>query len=151
MSQATDEQLSELMSGPMRDQILNEIFRRMEEHFRADAARDTEAVIWWRIDGRPGGGHDDYETVISNGTCKVSEGRSADSFGAVFFYNDISNDLQDTLEPVLPIRNEQGVELYYNWAPVGWSRITADLQVIGPYQLRSETRLFFGVRWKVMF
>ena len=45
MAQATDEQLGELMSGPMREQILAEIFRRMEEHFRADAARDTEAVI----------------------------------------------------------------------------------------------------------
>ena len=53
MSQATDEQLAELMSGPMRGQILDEIFRRMSEHFRADAARDTEAVIHWRIGGRP--------------------------------------------------------------------------------------------------
>ena len=84
MSQATDEQLSELMSGPMREQILNEIFRRMEEHFRADAARDTEAVIWWRIDGRPGGGHDEYETVISGGTCTVSESLSADSARVTF-------------------------------------------------------------------
>ena len=39
MSQATDEQLSELMSGPMREQILNEIFRRMEEHLCADFLR----------------------------------------------------------------------------------------------------------------
>ena len=91
------------------------------------------------------------QLFVGFGGAAPFEGRSADSFGAVFFYNDISNDLQDTLEPVLPIRNEQGVELYYAWAPVGWSRITADLQVIGPYQLRSETRIFFGVRWKVMF
>jgi porin len=91
------------------------------------------------------------QLFVGFGGAAPFEGRSADSFGAVFFYNDISNDLQDTLEPVLPIRNEQGVELYYNWAPVGWSRITADLQVIGPYQLRSETRIFFAARWKVMF
>jgi putative sterol carrier protein len=84
MSQATDEQLAELMSGPMREQILTEIFRRMEEHFRADAARDTEAVIWWRIDGRPDGGHDEYETVISGGTCHVSQGLSADSARVTF-------------------------------------------------------------------
>jgi hypothetical protein len=29
--------------------------------------------------------------------------------------------------------------------------VTADLQVIDPFLRRSETRLFFGVRWKVMF
>ena len=70
MSQATDEQLAELMAGPMRGQILGEIFRRMAEHFRADAARDTEAVIRWRITGGPDDGVDEYETVISNGRAR---------------------------------------------------------------------------------
>jgi hypothetical protein len=45
---ATDAQLDELMAGPMREQILEEIFSRMEQHFRADAASDTDAVIHWR-------------------------------------------------------------------------------------------------------
>ena len=52
MAAATDEQLGELMAGPMRGQILGEIFRRMAAHFRADGARDIEAVIHWRIGGR---------------------------------------------------------------------------------------------------
>ena len=58
----------------MRGQILSEIFRRMAEHFRADAARDTDAVIHWRIGGRPDGGADEYETVIRDGACEVHEG-----------------------------------------------------------------------------
>ncbi len=91
------------------------------------------------------------QMFVGFGGAAPFEGRSADSFGAAFFYNDISNDLADTIKPILPTRNEQGVELYYAWAPVGWSRVTADLQVIDPFQLRAETRLFFGVRWKVMF
>ena len=91
------------------------------------------------------------QTFVGFGGAAPFEGRSMDSFGAAFYYNDVSNDLEKTIEPVLPARNEQGVKLYYCWSPVGWSRITADLQVIGPYQLRSETRIFFGVRWKVMF
>jgi putative sterol carrier protein len=45
----------------------------MSEHFRADAARDTEAVIHWRITGHPENGHDEFETVISEGTCIVRE------------------------------------------------------------------------------
>ena len=74
MAQATDEQLGELMAGPMRGQILSEIFRRMSEHFRADAARDTDAVIHWRIGGRPDDEFDRYETVIANGACAAHEG-----------------------------------------------------------------------------
>ena len=29
--------------------------------------------------------------------------------------------------------------------------MTADLQIIDPFLLRSETRIFFAVRWKVIF
>ncbi|MFL5871635.1 MAG: SCP2 sterol-binding domain-containing protein [Solirubrobacterales bacterium] len=79
MAQATDEQLAELMSGPMRDQILAEIFRRMSEHFRAEAAGDTDAVIHWQIGDAADGGSSDYETVIRNGTCEVHEGVQSDS------------------------------------------------------------------------
>jgi putative sterol carrier protein len=74
MASVTDEQLREGINGPMRDEILDEIFKRMEEHFRADAAGDTEAVIHWKIAGRPDGGTDEFETVISKGTCKVHRG-----------------------------------------------------------------------------
>jgi putative sterol carrier protein len=73
MAEASDEQLTQLMESPMRGQILNEIFNRMEEHFRADAAGDTDAVIHWRIGG-PQGSTDEYETVIKDGSCDVHEG-----------------------------------------------------------------------------
>src|SRR5215216_3686119 len=79
MAKATDEQLSELMAGPMRGQILSEVFRRMAEHFRADTARDTDAVIHWRIGGREDGGHDEYETVIAGGAIDAHEGFQQDA------------------------------------------------------------------------
>jgi len=68
----------------MREQILSEIFSRMAQHFRADTARDTEAVIRWRIGGRADGGHDEYETVISDGTCEVHQGFGADASRVTF-------------------------------------------------------------------
>ena len=70
----SDEQLAEAMASPYRDQILDEIFNRMAAHFRADAARDKEAVIHWRIGGRADGGSDDFETVIENGACDAHRG-----------------------------------------------------------------------------
>ena len=84
MAQATDEQLAELMGGPMRGQILSEIFRRMSEHFRADAARDTDAVIHWEIGGREDGEPDRYETVIANGACDAHEGYQQDDARVTF-------------------------------------------------------------------
>jgi putative sterol carrier protein len=74
MASVTDDQLREGINGPMREQILDEIFKRMEEHFRADAAGDTEAVIHWKVGGGPDGGVDQFETVISKGTCQVHRG-----------------------------------------------------------------------------
>ena len=69
---------------PARDQILGEIFRRMSEHFRADAAGDTEAVIHWRIGGGPGGDTSDYETVIGNGACAIHEGLQSEKARVTF-------------------------------------------------------------------
>ena len=77
LSQASDEQLAELMSGEMRPLILDEIFNRMAEHFRPESARDVDAVIHWRIGGRPDGGADEYETVIRDGACEAHRGAGA--------------------------------------------------------------------------
>jgi len=75
---ASDEQLCEGMASPLRGQILTEIFGRMAEHFRPESARDTEAVIHWRIGGRADGGHDEWETVIRDGACTAHEGFGAE-------------------------------------------------------------------------
>jgi hypothetical protein len=65
--------------------------------------------------------------------------------------NGTSGDFEDTLEPLIRTRDEHGIELFASWAPVGWSRVTADLQVVDPFLVRSETRAFFAIRWNVIF
>jgi putative sterol carrier protein len=57
------------MKGPMRDQIIGEIFKRMEEHYRGGG---QAAVIHWKITGRPDGGEDVWEAVVADGTCSTS-------------------------------------------------------------------------------
>jgi putative sterol carrier protein len=84
IAQASDEQLDELMSGPMRAQILAEIFGRMEQHFRADAARETDAVIHWRIGAGDGDAIDEWESVIANGACAVHAGFQSDAARVTF-------------------------------------------------------------------
>jgi putative sterol carrier protein len=70
IGQISEDRLRKAMSGPLREQIVAEVFRRMEEHFRGGSA--TEAVIHWRITGRPDGGEDHWEVVIHDGKCATS-------------------------------------------------------------------------------
>lgn len=72
ISTVSDEQLAEAMSGELRPVILAEVFRRMEEHFRADRAGDTDAVIHWHITGRADGGEDHYEVVVRDGSISAT-------------------------------------------------------------------------------
>ncbi|WP_433053900.1 SCP2 sterol-binding domain-containing protein [Dactylosporangium sp. CS-033363] len=69
---APDSQLADIMSSPQRKTILDTIFSRFPELFRADRAGSTNAIIHWNITGAPDGGADSYELVIANGTCALS-------------------------------------------------------------------------------
>ncbi|MDP9643054.1 hypothetical protein J2S53_002999 [Actinopolyspora lacussalsi] len=86
ISRASDEQLRDVMDRPeLAERILDELFRRMGEHYRSDKAKSTEAVVRWRInlDGSTSQGSPDsdadetgvlrYECVLSGGTCTVSK------------------------------------------------------------------------------
>ncbi|MGW1682789.1 SCP2 sterol-binding domain-containing protein [Saccharopolyspora sp. NPDC002376] len=69
ISRASDEQLDAVMARPeLREGILDEVFRRMGEHYKAGKA---EAVVRWRI-----GTDEDllrYECVLADGKCEVSK------------------------------------------------------------------------------
>ena len=64
-----DDQLREAMQGPMRDQIIGEIFKRMEQHYRGGG---QAAIIHWTITGRPDGTEDRWEAVVAEGACSTS-------------------------------------------------------------------------------
>ena len=67
-----DSQIAEVMAGDARGKILDEVFNRMPSLFRAEKAGSTTAVIHWIITGGAGGTSDNYETVIENGACTVT-------------------------------------------------------------------------------
>jgi putative sterol carrier protein len=70
---ATDEQLMEGMADiENRKRVLDEIFRRMAEHVNADAAKNVDAVVHFRITEHPEGGEDVYEVVIESGKLEVT-------------------------------------------------------------------------------
>lgn len=74
ITRASGDQLTAVFGHPeLRAIVLDEIFRRMGDHLRADRASHTKAVVHWRLtDGTGEGGYDRWETVIEYGTCVVN-------------------------------------------------------------------------------
>jgi putative sterol carrier protein len=71
-SSASD--LKRLMTGEQRRAVLDEVFVRMPNVFRADRAGSINAVLHWKVGDRPDGGADTYELVIADRTCTLSDG-----------------------------------------------------------------------------
>jgi porin len=85
-----------------------------------------------------------------SGTSPIA-GRKADTFGVGYFYLGVSDRLKNLAPILLPLKDEHGVELYYNVAVTPWCHITPDLQVITPYRDMADASLLFGLRAKIDF
>jgi porin len=84
------------------------------------------------------------------GTGMLIPGRSQDNWGIGYYYDGPSRELQDALEPVLKVRDEQGIEVFYNFALTPWFTVGADLQVINP-SLGEDTVVIPGLRTVIRF
>jgi putative sterol carrier protein len=76
ISNVSDEQIAEIVNGPQRKQVLDQIFSRMADHTEPEKLGDTEAVVHFKILDRPedqGGGYDHYEVVFEGGRCTASD------------------------------------------------------------------------------
>jgi porin len=77
-------------------------------------------------------------------------GRSLDNWGVGYYYATWSPDLEESLASTQPLRDEQGVEIFYNFAVTPWLVLGADLQIINP-ALAEETAVFCGLRTVIKF
>lgn len=77
-------------------------------------------------------------------------GRSRDNWGFGYYYTAPSSVLKDSLAPIQKIRNEQGVELFYNFRVTPWLTLGVDMQVIKP-GLGKTTAVFPGLRMVTRF
>ncbi len=71
---ASRDQLKAIADHPeLRSVFLDEIFRRMSEHFLPSRARHVDFVVSWRFsDGAGEDGYDRFQTVIEDGVCVSS-------------------------------------------------------------------------------
>lgn len=77
--------------------------------------------------------------------------RPDDRFGLGFFHYDFSDALQSAVSPLLRLRNERGVEAYYDLALVPGARLAFTLQHIHPAIASNKNATVAGARVKLLF
>lgn len=110
----------------------------------------------WGVFGRLGIADDNPNPIRWTAMAGISgtspiRGRSNDTFGIGYFRLGISNTLKQSAFPITPLRDEQGVEIYYNARITPWCQVTPDLQIVEPLQQRANTAVLFGLRARVDF
>jgi len=74
----SDSDLKELMRSGNRGPVVESIFRRMPDLFRADRAGTTSATTHWNVTGRPDGGTDEWTVRFADGTCTSAPGHQGE-------------------------------------------------------------------------
>jgi porin len=59
-------------------------------------------------------------------------GRSKNRWAVGYFYDGFSQSLKDALADIQTIRDESGLEAFYDFQVTPWCHVGADLQVIKP-------------------
>ncbi|MEU1969583.1 SCP2 sterol-binding domain-containing protein [Micromonospora sediminicola] len=72
VKRAPAEELKRLMNSDQRSVVLDDLIHAMPGVYRSETAAAVNAVVHWRIGGRPDGSADLYEFVLSGGACRVS-------------------------------------------------------------------------------
>ncbi len=81
-------------------------------------------------------------------------GRELDSFGIGYYYYNLSDALQDSLNDIfrrVSFGDEQGIEVYYSIAVTPWFYLTADFQYIQPPRSTFEDAFIAAVRANIRF
>ena len=77
--------------------------------------------------------------------------RKMDTFGIAYYYLGFSDGFKEVAQVITPVRDERGLELFYNVGVTRWCHITTDLQIITPILGRADTALVPGLRVKIDF
>jgi porin len=78
-------------------------------------------------------------------------GRTLDTFGVGYFYLGLSDDVKQLARVVRPLRDEFGVEMFYNVAVTPWCRFTPNVTIARPPIGGLDTAIITGVRLQLVF
>jgi len=85
ISRASKDQIEAVTGRPgLRERVLDEVFHRMEVHFRSERAGATRAVVHFHLTGGFGAdGLDTYEAVIEDAKCSINKGETKEGRASV--------------------------------------------------------------------
>ncbi len=90
--------------------------------------------------------------IVGIGGNALFFGRPQDSFGIGAYYYDLSDTLQDELNPVLTdFKDEAAIEAFYSWWVTPWLQLGADIQYINPARGRYRHALVPSLRTQIRF
>jgi porin len=92
-----------------------------------------------------------YYASVGVGGRSMLSCRPLDSFGLGYFYLGLSDQVKELTRNVRPLRDEYGVELFYNVAVTPWCRLTPNFQVVRPSSTGVDTVLIGGLRLQLIF
>jgi porin len=92
-----------------------------------------------------------WSAIFGIGGSSPIRSRNLDTFGVAYYYLGFSESFKNIAPAIVPLRDERGLELFYNVAVTPWCRVTADLQVITPALERVDTSLVLGLRARIDF
>lgn len=102
-----------------------------------------------KADGNPN--YHDWSVYAGLAGSGLIPGRPNDRFGVGYFYFGFSDVLKGELSPLFRLRNQEGVEIFYNLAVTPWLRLSADVQFIKPGAGRFGDAVYAGISSYVRF
>lgn len=78
VKKTSDKEARQVLAGPDRQAILEEIFARFPAMFQPDSAEGVDARINFRVTGGPGDSSDTYAVVVKDGGCAVEKAPTAE-------------------------------------------------------------------------
>ena len=116
------------------------------EHPRATWGFYLKAAI---ADGNPN--YVERSLIVGIGGKALFFGRPQDSFGIGAYYYDLSDTLQDSLDPLVNFQDESAIEAYYSWAVKSWLQLGANIQYINPATGDNKNALVPSLRMQIRF
>jgi porin len=91
-----------------------------------------------------------WSALVGIGGSSPLRGRNRDEFGIGLYHYALSSGLKDSLEPLIRIDDEQGLEIFYKREVTPWFLVSADFQVIDPFLRDRDTAIYCGLRAKLV-
>ncbi|MCK9895516.1 SCP2 sterol-binding domain-containing protein [Frankia sp. AgB32] len=79
LADMSEREISDLLTGPAGEGVLDEIFRQMRDTFRPEQAGGENALVRFALGGGPGGSTRTYDLRIIEGACTLGTNAPADA------------------------------------------------------------------------